>query len=37
VQTEDQKIVTAYYAGRANEHHRYHMGVVVWDREELFG
>ena len=37
VQTEDQKIVTAYYAARANEHSRYHMGVMIWETEELFG
>ena len=30
VQRADGRIVTAYYAGRAESHDRYHMGVVIW-------
>lgn len=30
VQRADGRIVTAYYAGRAEDHNRYHMGVVIW-------
>lgn len=36
VQTADGKVVTAYYASRSNEHQRYHMGVGIWDVEEVF-
>lgn len=31
VQRADGKIVTAYYAKRAENHHRYHMGVAIWE------
>ena len=37
VQAEDGAIVTAYYANRSAEHHRYHMGVVRWRPEEFTG
>jgi hypothetical protein len=30
VQRADGKIVTAYYAKRAENHNRYHMGVAIW-------
>ena len=30
VQRADGQIVTAYYAGRAEDHNRYHMGAVIW-------
>ena len=36
VQTRDGKVVTAYYLGKSREHHRYHMGVQLWDVEEFF-
>jgi hypothetical protein len=36
VQTPDGKVVTAYYLGKSKEHHRYHMGVQIWDTEEFF-
>ena len=35
-QTVDGKVVTAYYLGKSKEHHRYHMGVQIWDPEEFF-
>jgi len=31
VQLADGSVVTAYYASKSSYHHRYHMGVVVWD------
>lgn len=31
VQRADGKIVTAYYAKSAENHHRYHMGVAIWE------
>ena len=31
VQRPDGKIVTAYYAKRATNHDRYHMGVAIWE------
>jgi hypothetical protein len=31
VQRSDGKIVTAWYAKRARNHERYHMGVAVWE------
>lgn len=31
VQRGDGRIVTAYYAKRAENHERYHMGVTIWD------
>jgi hypothetical protein len=31
VQRADDKIVTAYYSKSAENHDRYHMGVVVWE------
>src|SRR5690606_16547392 len=30
VQRPDGAIVTAYYASKAAQHTRYHMGVVIW-------
>ena len=30
VQRADGRIVTAYYAKRAENHERYHLGVAVW-------
>ena len=36
VQTADGNVVTAYYLGKSKEHHRYHMGVQIWDTEEFF-
>lgn len=34
VQNEDGSIVTAYYTRQSKEHHRYHMGVVIWELEQ---
>lgn len=31
VQRADGRIVTAYYAKSAENHHRYHMGVAIWE------
>lgn len=31
VQTKEGPLVTAYYARSSREHHRYHMGVVIWE------
>jgi len=31
VQRSDGKIVTAFYAKRAENHERYHMGVAIWE------
>ena len=30
VQLPDGQVLTAYYASAIEGHHRYHMGVVVW-------
>jgi hypothetical protein len=35
VQTADGKIVTAYYCASQPFHNRYHMGVVIWDPDEI--
>ena len=37
VQLDDGTIVTAYYANKDRDHHRYHMGVVRWKLEEVGG
>jgi hypothetical protein len=31
VETREGHLVTAYYARSSREHHRYHMGVVLWE------
>lgn len=35
VQRPDGTIVTAYYASREENHNRYHMGVAIWELEEI--
>ena len=35
VELDDGRILTAYYAGNVPQHQRYHMGVVLWDIEEM--
>ena len=35
VEIEDGTLVTAYYANRSHDHHRYHMGVVRWRLSEF--
>lgn len=36
VELNDGTIVTAYYTRRIAEHQRYHMGVILWNVEEVF-
>lgn len=31
VQRPDGSLITAYYASGVAQHHRYHMGVVIWN------
>lgn len=35
VQLPNGKILTAYYARNVDSHHRYHMGVAIWDANDL--
>lgn len=35
VEMHDGRVLTAYYAGNIPQHQRYHMGVAIWDIEEL--
>jgi hypothetical protein len=37
VQLPDGKIVTAYYSKTVENHHRYHMGVALWDATDAEG
>jgi len=37
VQTTDGQIVTAFYSAFQPAHHRYHMGVVIWEPSEFAG
>lgn len=37
VQLADGTIVTAYYSNKVPGHHRYHMGVIRWRVESIFG
>ena len=34
VQTDDGRIVTAFYSASQPCHHRYHMGCLIWDLSE---
>ena len=29
-------MLTAYYAGNVPQHQRYHMGVAIWDIDEMY-
>ena len=36
VELPDGRVLTAYYASRADGHERYHMGVVIWRVDDIF-
>ena len=35
VELDDGRLLTAYYASQVPSHRRYHMGVVIWDLDEV--
>ena len=37
LECDDGRILTAYYANADRGHHRYHMGVAIWDIAEQMG